>query len=361
MKKIIALILGLVLLLACASAPAESAGTRATLGEISINGAFSLQCGLPEGFKVTPLIVERDQLIATITSEDPIKPIMVLSVAFDESYSDVERLNDLDDEALALLEQTFTLIDPTIEISYGETALGTRLLIAKQTWKTPNYIDFMTIYKGYFVEFVMTASQAAEEKTLSNDQIQMCIDFLTNLDFVPIDTETQEKPDIAGKTFTAMISGYHEEDNSLEVTLRQPVVLEAAVVDDLKEGSTLEISGEAYTVEKIDRQDDIIINEEFFLRPAEEGGYHVYFYESRLLENLATLRLPVAEDLVFLDDIDPDSLEMLEEPTKHTAAEFLEMLSGGTDSVGFGTDNVLVTFDDAGNLSRIERIYTPWQ
>lgn len=360
MKKFFALILGLVLLLTCASAPAESAA-KETFGEISINGAFSLQGRLPEGFKVTPLVVERDHLIATITSEDPLKPIMILSVAFDESYSDVERLNDLDDEALALLETTFTLIDPTIEISYGETALGTRLLIAKQTFETPNYIDFMSIYNGYFVEFVMTASQAAEEKTLSDEQIQMCVDFLTNLDFAPIEPDGPQQPDVAGKTFPAVVTGYNEDNQTLELTLRKPVLLDAAVVDALDVGSTLTIGGETYTIETITREDDVVINDEFYLRPAEDGSYSVYFYEFQFMEDLATLQTPVTDSLIFYDDIDPDSLEMLEEPTRHTAAEFVATLNSATDSVGFGSDNVIVTFDEAGQLAVIERIYTPWQ
>ena len=79
------------------------------------------------------------------------------------------------------------------------------------------------------------------------------------------------------------------------------------------------------------------------------------------MEDLATLQTPVTDSLIFYDDIDPDSLEMLEEPTRHTAAEFVATLNSATDSVGFGSDNVIVTFDEAGQLAVIERIYTPWQ
>ena len=37
---------------------------------------------------------------------------MTLSVAYDETYSDVYKMNELDDEALALLEETERAIKP---------------------------------------------------------------------------------------------------------------------------------------------------------------------------------------------------------------------------------------------------------
>ena len=94
MKKIIAIILGLAMLLCAVSAMAED---KVTLGTVSINGAFRLQSALPEGYKITPLTVTPEQYVALISSEDPAKPAMQLSIAFDEQYADVERLNDMDD------------------------------------------------------------------------------------------------------------------------------------------------------------------------------------------------------------------------------------------------------------------------
>ena len=125
MKKLIAVLMGLMLLMGCCVA--ETAVTedviqdvgKVPIGSISINGAFNLVCGLPEGYRVQPLKMTRDQILAAIISSDPEAPVMQLSVAFDETYSDVMRMNDLDEEALALLESTFTEVDPTVEISGG--------------------------------------------------------------------------------------------------------------------------------------------------------------------------------------------------------------------------------------------------
>ena len=71
-----------------------------------------------------------------------------------------------------------------VEISYKETGHGTKLLIAKETGNDTDFVDILAIYKGYFIEFNMTPNPKAASQTLTDEQIQMCIDFLTDLDFV---------------------------------------------------------------------------------------------------------------------------------------------------------------------------------
>ncbi len=191
MKKCIALLLCLILALGSAVSFAESA-EKTTIGTISINGAFTLKCALPEGYRIQPLKVNQDQVVAIVTAEDPMKPMMQLSVAFDELYAEVDRMNDLTDEQLEVLERTFTDVDPTIEITYGDTGWGTRVMMVRQSGENQlNYVDFLSVYKGYFVEFVLLPSKNAEDKTLTDEQIRMCVDFLTELDFIPVgETET---------------------------------------------------------------------------------------------------------------------------------------------------------------------------
>ena len=90
MKKIIAILMSLMLLAGCAAAAAETATEgKVAVGTISINGAFTLQCGLPEGYSIHPVMTERDHVIALLEAEDKTQPRMMLSVAFDETYADV--------------------------------------------------------------------------------------------------------------------------------------------------------------------------------------------------------------------------------------------------------------------------------
>ena len=359
MKKLIAVFLCLAMLLACAAVSAEeTVQTKYTIGTISINGAFSLKCAIPEGYSVKPIVVDRDQTIAFVVSEDESKPVMTLSVAFDETYSDVDRMNDLDEEALAILEETFTDVDPTVELSYGETGLGTRLLIARQSGDDAvNYIAFLSIYKGYFVEFVLTPSSLNEEQKLTDDQLNMCIDFLTELDFVPLEDEAE---DLAGKTFPVKINDYIAETGMLSLTIRQAITLDASAVEALQEGDTVTLGDETVEIYALSAEDgSIILNDEIELRRQENGAYRAYFYDSEYRIDLNTILVPVPENLVYIDDVDPETLGMLEESVKLTAADFLAALE--TDEIGFAADNVRVTFDENGDLAVIDRYYVPWQ
>ena len=355
MKKLTAILMSLVLILGCFGAATAEGTGKVTLGSISINGAFTLQCGLPEGYRVQPLRMSQELYQAVILSEDPEKPVMQLSVAFDETYSDVDRMNDLDDEALGLLEKTFTDMDPTVEITYGETGLGTRLLIARQTEVNFNYIDFLSVYKGYFVEFVLVPSETATNRILTDDQLRMCIDFLTDLDFIP-GAAIAVKPDIEGKTWIADLSDYDAEANTVKAVLRAYITIDGA--DALKIGDTLEIDGAEELIESLEKDEygDIIINEEITLRE-EEGAFHAYLYEAPYLKNAGEMTLEIPESLRFMDGSDP-----AEDTTEGGAAEFIALLTGeNPEDPGFAVDNTKVTFDDEGKLSVVERFYSPWQ
>ncbi len=362
MKKCLAILLCLILALGCSAALAEQAEGKITLGTININGAFTLQCGLPEGYRIQPVKVSRDQIISLLTSDDPEKPVMQLSVAFDEAYSDVDRMNDLSDEELALLEATFTEVDPTIEITYGDTGLGTRLMIAMQRdEETLNYVDFFSIYKGYFVEFVMLPSQGASSRTLTQEQMATAVDFLTDLDFVPVQTDAGEEEQIEEGTYIANLSGYDPTTGTLQAELRAPITLEPAVVEALAVGDTLTVGAESFTVENVEKDEygDIMITEELALRE-QNGKYHAYLYESEFLETLGTITLHVSDDLVFEDEIDPESGEILETTATRTAEEFIALLTveGG---IGFTSDTVRIIFDEAFRLNSVYRFYAPWQ
>lgn len=155
------------------------------LGSLNVNGEFNLTCKLAEGYSLQVVNMRGSKIIASILSEDETKPQMYLSIAYDETYSDVERMNDLTEEDLALLESTFQDMN-NVEITYQETGHGTKLLIARETGSDTDFVDILAIYMGYFIEFNMTPGAKAANHALTDEQIQMCIDFLTDLDFNPV-------------------------------------------------------------------------------------------------------------------------------------------------------------------------------
>ena len=359
MKKLIAVILSLVMMLCAVSAVAESTG-KVTIGTISINGEFTLQCGIPEGYEPVPGVVTPSLLNAIIRSQDPNAPVMQLSVAFDEKYYDVERMNDLSAEELAQLEETYIEDDPFVEISYGETGYGTLLLIARHETETMDYVAFFSIYKGYCVEFVLAPSLTAEDKNLTEDQLRLSVDFLTDLDFIPAGTPVVNRKTIAGQTFTTNLTDYNAEDNTVKAEVKRQILLDQDVLDGLEVGDILTIGQETVEVQTLERDEfGATVNNEIDLTVQEES-VRVSSYEHDYMDTIAVLTLDVPEDMVFVDNIDPETGDILDEPAEHNAAEFAAMLAAG-GYPDFASDNVMVTFDEDGRMVRAERIYTPWQ
>ena len=162
----------------------ETAGTE-KLGKLSVNGEFEITCKLPQDYKLQVVDVRGENIIASVTSEDITKPQMYLSIAYDELYGDVERMNDLSDEELAVLEDSFKEMDQ-VEIEYRQTGLGTKLMVVREVGNGQKFIDILSVYKGYFVEFNMTPNPNAAVQDLTEEQIQMAIQFLTNVMFEPV-------------------------------------------------------------------------------------------------------------------------------------------------------------------------------
>lgn len=163
----------------------ETEGGVQQLGTLNVNGEFELTCKLPDGYNLQVLKARGDRIVAAVLSQDMTRPQLYLSVAYDETYADVERLNDMSDEDLKILEDTFKDMDD-VEISYEQTGYGTKLLIARESGADIDFVDILAIYKGYFVEFNMTPNPKAASQSLTDDQVRMCIDFLTNVDFNPV-------------------------------------------------------------------------------------------------------------------------------------------------------------------------------
>ena len=157
------------------------------LGSLSVNGEFDLTCRLPADYKLQVVNTRGEKIVASVLSDDMTKPEMYLTIAYDETYGDVERMNDLGEEDLKILEESFSDMNE-VEISYSETGYGTKLLIAREVGSDTDFVDILAIYRGYFIEFTMTPNPKAANQSLTDEQIKMCIDFLTDVDFnVPAD------------------------------------------------------------------------------------------------------------------------------------------------------------------------------
>jgi hypothetical protein len=342
--------------------PTVTDSGKTNLGVIDINGAFSLQCKMADGYAIQHLKSTSDQMVALISSDDPQKPMLQLSVGFDEAYASVERLNDLDEEELAKLEKTFTDADPMVEISYGDTGLGTRLMIAHLNEDDTDFLDFMSIYKGYFVECVMVPSYEAEDKNLTEEQVAMCIEFLTEMDFVPAES-TGAEDEISGRKYITNLVDYDPEANTVQAIVMHTVTLDEDTVNALKAGDTLEYGtvGDRIEIESLEKDEDGVITINNDITLVNYGGeYHIYFWELEYLEELTRLTLEIPDSLVVLDGIDQETGVVVDPPKELSVEEFKAMLAS-EEYPDFATDNVWVTFDDNGQMAAVERFFSPAQ
>ena len=154
------------------------------IGTLNVNGEFLLQGKIPEGYKLQVISARNTKIIAALVAEDESRPQMLLTIAFDEMFADVDRMNDLSAEEIETLKASFTNMNE-VEFSEAETAAGTKLLVAKETGSDEDFASIISLYKGYSVEFVLSPNPNAADQKLTDEQIQAGINFLSDLEFIP--------------------------------------------------------------------------------------------------------------------------------------------------------------------------------
>ena len=179
MKKIISILLCLALLVACAAAAAEAIDGKQELGTLKINGEFTLRATVPENYTMKIQEADENHIYAFFASEDESKPVLGLSVGLQDAWPEGSKLNNISDEDLREIEASFYDEQEDLQISYTETSHGTKLLVAKAP--DASLAVIYTLYEGYEIEFTLSP---AEGSALTQEQIDLCIKFLSDLDFI---------------------------------------------------------------------------------------------------------------------------------------------------------------------------------
>jgi hypothetical protein len=188
MKKIIALALCLVMLLGCTAAMAEAEAEKESLGVLKVIGAFDIKYSpLPNEYKVNVYMQNDMTLIANITTTKAELPQMGLVIAFNDEWADTERLNDVSDEDMEAIKDSFFEEYDEVNFDTKETKAGTKLLIAKIPGGQEAYV--YTIYKGYELEMQIIPDKDGE---LTDEDIDRVVAFLSEMEFVPVETQAAD-------------------------------------------------------------------------------------------------------------------------------------------------------------------------
>ena len=154
------------------------------IGTITVNGSYIISCLKPEGYEMEIVVQDSDRILGQLLAdEEDIRPVIVFSIVYDETYAGIDRMNDLSEEDLAFLEGTYAEENPTI--TYRETAYGTKLMCVPGTIGENDFLSVLTIYRGYMIEFDIYPGRETDGK-LTDEQVQMAVDFLSSMDFTQI-------------------------------------------------------------------------------------------------------------------------------------------------------------------------------
>lgn len=183
MKKIIALLLTLALTLGCAAVLAEAAEEKQEMGTVDFYGSpFLIKGIIPEGYTYHVLDLEPGVFVnANVVNENnPDAPYLNIQVYLADNYLPGIRLNDVDNETLREIEDSFAL-DNEVAIEYTETAYGTKLMKVTEIGNDPDWIAFYSIYEGYEIELTLHAGKNGE---LTEETVENAIRFLSEMDFI---------------------------------------------------------------------------------------------------------------------------------------------------------------------------------
>lgn len=184
MKKMLSVLLAVSMLLCCAAAFAEN----------EIVPAYKLITVIPEGYEstgeewVNPFIVVMG-LKPTVEG----KPTVLLVVSYNDAFSDMTFNADMKEEDFKAQVDQLTYNEETgvqMEYSVQETGLGTRVVLIKDA---EGDTEFFSIWHGYEVALHCTNLNEQNEPTpLTEDQIAVIMQFLTDMDFQKVIEEVEE-------------------------------------------------------------------------------------------------------------------------------------------------------------------------
>ena len=171
----------------------------------------------------------------------------------------------------------------------------------------------------------------------------------------------------------ARITAYNPADNTLTLELIVPESYYYEDIWNLQAGDAIYTQGREIPVRTVTEDENgyIILNQgedgdtedTVWLYQYLDQNYQVItMYSDNTWTLLATVSVPVPQDLIFLDGIDPSTLQSRYLPAVHDASAFLSMMEAEKENgPGFAVNNTTVVFNSNGELALIRRYYVPWQ
>ena len=174
MKRGFAALLSALLCLALAL-PGLAQGAEET---IEIDG-YRLTCVIPEGYTTEVKRLNNLTLLLDLVPGDPAMADLNMTVTRSEELDGTTLNDSLPEEEFARIEAALIQDAVAPEVTIGETAYGTKLLMMREETEADDYLVMISVWNGYVIETHLFPG--AGTKRLSDADIDMAVRF--NSDF----------------------------------------------------------------------------------------------------------------------------------------------------------------------------------
>ncbi len=169
------------------------------------------------------------------------------------------------------------------------------------------------------------------------------------------------------------VTAYHEDTDTVRIEIIVPEKFDANDIDSLSVGDSIFTNGEEKNIESITKDYSdyygglIVLNKDtdpVFLYEDNQQNYRtINSNDDYIWLSLAELEIPLPDNVLFLDGINPEDGGMLDLPVVKNKEDLIKVFSEDeeNDDPGLALNNAYAIFNEAGELNVIERYYVPWE
>lgn len=181
MKKLFSLLLSIFMVLSTCAALAED--TEKTV--IPYDDMLEFAMLFPDGYEIESEIID-DFLIVKIENPDSSKPLFLMTVAPDEEYSELERLNDLTEADFEAYVQSLLQDYACPSAKTLETSYGSKVVLINDDNTESDSAALIGIYKGYALALYIEYPDGSD---VDEEAVNTAVKLFSDMDFVYTETE----------------------------------------------------------------------------------------------------------------------------------------------------------------------------
>ena len=169
------------------------------------------------------------------------------------------------------------------------------------------------------------------------------------------------------------VAAYHEETDTISIEIIVPERFDANDIDMLSVGDSIFTNGKEINIESITEEYSgdygarIILNKDtdpVWLYEDDQQNYRTISDDDNdyVWLSIATLEIPLPDDVLFLDGVNPEDGGILDLPLVKNKNGLIKVFCEDEENYdsGLACNNAYAIFNETGELDAIVRYYVPW-